>query len=278
MAKQLGLHKVHGKVGEFSYYQSKNGGSLMRSINTDMSERVKSSKEYANTRLNNAEFGGAGSCAGAIVRGITSRWRFILSSKATGLLAKAIKAGMMFDSQSAWGERTLRMEEAPAIQERFNKLSKNQVPDFVKNFVDTNILYDGQENKVFSTDVCSTTAEYEQEMIAKGAKGVYSKVYIYSVSSPEPLQGENKYAPASSVLFELSDFSVENVFTGQGRGTLIQEEVAEVETIPMNSDTDIAGILVIMLPYKTVGSQNYILQELCSAYWKSVEAGTAPEP
>lgn len=278
MAKQLGLHKVQGKVGEYSYYESKNGGSVMRSINQGMSERVKSSKEYANTRLNNAEFGGSGSCAGAIVRGITSRWRFILSPKATGLLAKDIKASMLMDITNPWGERILRAEEAPTIQERFNMLSKNQVPDFIKNYVKNHIMIDAEEGKVFSDDTLNTTADFEQELKARGADGFAINVYCYAVTSPKVDTAENKYAPSTSQMQLLDNFSSSIAITGAGGISIFSDDAEATSIEPKNSDIQIGGLLVVLLPYKTVGGIKYTLQELCSAYWAALANGILPEP
>lgn len=71
MAKQSGIHQIKGKIGEHSYYrQTGISSGLIRQINQGMSERVKTSPEYANTRLNNIEFTIATQTAGALFAGV----------------------------------------------------------------------------------------------------------------------------------------------------------------------------------------------------------------
>lgn len=64
MPKQIGSRQIRGKVGtECFYFRKKMQTGLLRSINQQMSERVKTEINFANTRLYAREFGYAGRIA-----------------------------------------------------------------------------------------------------------------------------------------------------------------------------------------------------------------------
>ncbi len=105
MAKQLGIHQIRGKVGGRSYYKTKGvEDGISRSINPGMSARVKNGDEYANTRLNNAEFGNANKIATAAFNSVNTRKRGMMLNFAIAAMTKValedIKQGT-----GVWGAR-----------------------------------------------------------------------------------------------------------------------------------------------------------------------------
>lgn len=105
MAKQTGLHLIKGKVGEYSYYRSAGvSAPLMRRINQGMSARVKNGDEYANTRLNNAEFKNAQGLATFLFNAVPSRKASMMRRFA---IAEMTKSGLQFikDGTGNWGAR-----------------------------------------------------------------------------------------------------------------------------------------------------------------------------
>lgn len=271
MAKQSGLIRIKGKVGDYVYYSSKVGGALMREQNAGMSERVKTDPAYQNTRLNASEFGGAGKLAGAIISPISSRWRYILDATATGQLAKVIKEGMATDTTNPWGQRTLPVTFMPVVQEKYNELSKNDMPTIIVNGInDATLSASGTE--VNSRDVVMD-ADFVNTMLAKGAEGVIVQLYSWQVGAPIFNPASGKYEVRSSdrafFLLDMNDSEIEDA------GTLISDGQYTVGTrghgpAPENSAAYLGGLCVIMLPYKVVSNQKYILQEHCAAYWHAL--------
>lgn len=105
MAKQTGLHLIKGKVGEYSYYRSAGvDAPLMRRINQGMSARVKNGDEYANTRLNNAEFKNAQGLATFLFNAVPSRRASMMRRFA---IAEMTKKGLEYikDGSGNWGAR-----------------------------------------------------------------------------------------------------------------------------------------------------------------------------
>lgn len=107
MAKQSGIHQLRGKVGEHSYYrQTGVNTGLVRGINQGMSQRVKTSEEYANTRLNNAEFGQAGAIAACLGRLIVPKFRPMMLPFSQSKMAKLILESIK-QSDLPWGTRNI---------------------------------------------------------------------------------------------------------------------------------------------------------------------------
>lgn len=108
MAKQSGLHQLRGKVGEHSYYKQTGVASgLVRSINQGMSARVKTSEEYANVRLNNAEFGQAGRIAKVLGRFITPKYRPMILPFSQSKMCKVLLDAIKTDTKHPWGQRNI---------------------------------------------------------------------------------------------------------------------------------------------------------------------------
>lgn len=112
MAKQSGLHQIRGKVGEHSYYrQSGVSAGLIRQINQGMSQRVKTGEEYANTRLNNAEFGHACAIAGVLGKTVSPKFRPMMLTFSQSKMAKVILDAIKRQTGS-WGQRSIPSGDA----------------------------------------------------------------------------------------------------------------------------------------------------------------------
>lgn len=112
MAKQSGLHQIRGKVGEHSYYrQSGVSAGLIRQINQGMSQRVKTGEEYANTRLNNAEFGHACAIAGVLGKTVSPKFRPMMLAFSQSKMAKVILDAIKRQTGD-WGQRTIPSGDA----------------------------------------------------------------------------------------------------------------------------------------------------------------------
>lgn len=266
MAKQTSLIKINGKADGQSFYTSKNGGALMRSINKGMSARVKDSKEYANTRKNNAEFGACGDFAGALIGTITQRWRFILDSTATGKMVKALKAAIVQDTTGKWGERVLKAGSAPAIINAFNSLSKNDMLQSVKNALSSNLVY----NTVSSKYICATAAnlsnEDEQQLESLGANGLTVVYYVLKVSGLSFNNDTHTYDPAEVEFVPMDSLSGGgDLGTGTLPDVMADDEFAS-GIFPQSEDSELVGVLAIAMPYRKVGGVTNVLQQHCAAY------------
>lgn len=256
MAKQSGIHQLRGKVGNMKYYGMKGvKGGLVQSINEGMSERVKTDAAYANTRLNNAEFGGAGSTAGAIIRSLSQRWRYLLVPFATGKLAKDVRNIMMQDTGGAWGERGLiGASWQKGLAEKVTAYSKNPSDDFSGLTIGCNFDSDAG----MSLDITSTTDFHNDRLEALGCTGVRVVTLAGAVETSAYDDGVHQYIPAVSdfKVGDTHDFDFANASTASAQRADIKSASQE--------DNRLYGGLVVLLPYKTVNNVKYIMQELCS--------------
>lgn len=105
MAKQVGLFGLRGKVENKSFYKTAGvADTVIRQIPEGMSARVKTADEYANTRLNNAEFKNANGIAtfgfNAVPNRKSSMMRRFAIAEMTKKGLEYIKAGT-----GKWGAR-----------------------------------------------------------------------------------------------------------------------------------------------------------------------------
>lgn len=129
MAKQVGIHQIRGKVGERSYYRTKGvEAGLSRSINQGMSARVKTGAEYANTRLNNAEFKNANAIATVAFNSVNTRKRGMMRNFAISAMTKGALEDIKQGS-GAWGVRLPQTELDTLICDLLEKRAKGGVYD-----------------------------------------------------------------------------------------------------------------------------------------------------
>lgn len=273
MAKQTSLIKINGKADGQSFYTSKNGGALMRSINKGMSARVKDAKEYANTRKNNAEFGACGDFAGAIIKPISLRWRFILSSIATGMLVKKLKELVKLDTAGKWGQRVVQLANFGEIRETLNSLSKNELPEQVAAVLNGGVQFNAAQNVVSLTSTGEISESDQLDYKAAGIDGMKIQVFNFIVDKPTFDASANAYTPAISRIQPIDALTANVEFTGTGTVDVFGDLDGSVSESPVDTASKLGGLLVVCLPFRKVGGAANILQEKCSAYIAPVVAG-----
>lgn len=262
MAKSSELLALRGKVAGKSFYAMKGvEGTLVRSINEGMSNRVKNDAAYANTRLNAAEFGSAGSMAGAVIRTVSKRWRTILQAFATAMLTKAVRNLIIQDTINAWGQRLLSVSGwQDVVRDAVSRLVKNSYSENFANGVAASASAVGQPINV---DIV-TTAQDSEALVSLGADGVRYEAYRQRITAPASANG--KYtAPVAEVSFiGALDTTIGTAVTQQVTGNPVAEGE---ETASMES------VIVVALPTRTVNGETYVLQELCSCEWLPITIG-----
>lgn len=257
MAKQSGIHQLKGKIEGVSYYRQKGVESgLARTINQGMSRRVKEDAGYLNTRLNAAEFGSAGSFAGACIRSISERQRTMLKDFATGSLAKDVKKIIALDTTNPWGQRSLQGANWQA--EMLERISGYAKIDFLSNVGgvwDTEVSADGGG---FSwTPNAELPSGWGGLLQAKGASGAFVEMYAYRAKLLP--QGE-----ASGKGFsEVSLIGTADIVIGEA-GTITSPATLSAAWDGMQAANTLTGVLVVVKPYQKVNNVAYIRQELCT--------------
>ena len=117
MAKQIGIIKLKGKIGDLSFYKTKDGHLAREKGGVD-AERIKNDPAFERTRENGAEFGSAAK-SGKLVRD-SFRTLMMRSSdgRVTSRLTKLMSDIRALDMTSARGERNVAVAIAdPAAKD-----------------------------------------------------------------------------------------------------------------------------------------------------------------
>lgn len=257
MAKQSGIHQLNGKLRGVSYYRQKGvSDGLARTINTGLSKRVKESAAYANTRLNAAEFGQAGSFAGAAIRSISDRQRTMLKDFATGLLAKDVKLIIEKDTLHPWGQRQLAGTDwQNSLLAKINTYAKNDFLSLVGGVWDVEVTGEG-DTRTWTPNV-KLTDGWGKTFKNLGADGVKIEMYAYLVE----LQ---KSGEAAGRGFSKVSFIGENTIEVGKEMTITTPATVSDAFTGEHTDNMMQGVLVVVKPYQTVNSEEYIRQELCT--------------
>lgn len=255
MAKQLGIHQLRGKVGDMSYYQSTGiSGGLVRRINQGMSARVKTSEAFANTRLNNQEFQQAAHISAALCSLPVPKFRPMYLPFSQSKLTKSILELIKSDTTHEWGSRNVSGTDAAgtAMAEALNKLSKNRADEFC--YID--ISWNAND---VAYDVRSVVSEDQLNLLHSiGADGVRVGGVYYGIA----VGGKSPYDPTvymPTLTPQLDSASVDLSTT--------QPNLLSFDSAPWGAAQGsvlFEGIAVVIMPFRTVNSKDYYLQEYCS--------------
>lgn len=275
MAKQSGIHQLRGKVGEMSYYRTKGVlDGVVRRINQGMSQRVKSGDEYANTRLNNAEFKNANAIATAAFNSVNSRKRGMMRNFAVAEMTKRALEDIKQGSQ-AWGVRMPVTELDKLICDMLENYSKGGV-------------YDGQFGSVAVLEFTNSGSYTVQLDISSDQSSALASLGIegFVVVQSRCLAGESVVDGfprlfAGSAIGSATDISV-NV------GESETSEFSGIVSTPVSVGMSPSGyefaksdpkhgfyLCLTFLPYRVIGSQRYTLQEFCT--FVAVPLGQIPK-
>lgn len=258
MAKQSGLHQIRGKVGEHSYYrQTGISSGLIRSINQGMSARVKTGEEYANTRLNNTEFGAAANVAGLLGQMVTPKFRPMILPFSQSKMAKEILRLARENSEN-WGQRVVSSSQTPQIAAVLSAQSKRNPAEFVS------ISATRQDASTAVVKV-SHNAEQATLMASLG-------IDTLTVSAVQYDMATGQYDPLGAIMRtgylvrndSVDPYSDEPIVAG---AAVTNQEDMNVETfVPAAGHAGHQFIVFVVLPMRTINSVTHILQEYCSFY------------
>lgn len=254
MAKQSGIHQLRGKVGEHSYYrQTGIQSGLVRSINQGMSSRVKTDEAFANTRLNNSEFGQAGRIASALGQYIVPKFRPMILPFSQSKMAKRILEYIKNDTTADWGKRNLTSSNSRDAQiDALNSVVKNRFGDF-----GLNLTIDEETGKL-KFEVTAQTLSKMDSIEATGLDIRFLTVNTW-VGKFQPLFNRYAMTTAHSISYSAS---VEDLVLGETLDIDYLIFPSPSEGAPQFG-TDRMGI-VILMPYRVLNDKQYILQEHCT--------------
>lgn len=256
MAKQSGIHQIRGKVGEHSYYrQTGISSGLIRSINQGMSARVKNGEEYANTRLNNLEFGAACNAAGLLGQLIVPKYRPMVLPFSQSKLAKELLR-LARQNTDDWGQRTLASDQVQQICDVLNSTSKRSIEEFVTVGLERNSVTEGTAIVSYSGDQATMMASLGIDIIT-----VIARVYDVATGKWNDVVKEM----ATGYFYQVdvgSPFDASEIESGVEQSS--DESLITHEFVPAPNHAGMQIVVFVFLPSRVINGVFYTLQEYCS--------------
>ncbi len=117
MARQKGIIKLKGKIGDISFYKSQDGHLAREKGGVD-GDRIKNDPAFVRTRENGAEFGSSANAGKALRDALRPMLMTASDNRLTSRLTKVMTEIKNLDGTSARGERTVGTAIAlPAAQQ-----------------------------------------------------------------------------------------------------------------------------------------------------------------
>lgn len=123
MARQKGVIKLKGKIGDISFYKTQDGHLAREKGGVD-GDRIKNDAAFVRTRENGAEFGSSASAGKNLRTAIFSMLQTASDNRVVSRLTKLMTDIKSMDNTSARGERTVGVAiadpKAKALLKNFN--------------------------------------------------------------------------------------------------------------------------------------------------------------
>jgi hypothetical protein len=125
MARQKGVIKLKGKIGDLSFYQSRDGNLVREKGGVD-GTRIANDPAFARTRENGAEFGSSATSGKLVRDAVRTLMMSASDGRVTARLTKLMTSIKNLDVTSARGERTVGTAIAlPAAKARLKGFNFN---------------------------------------------------------------------------------------------------------------------------------------------------------
>lgn len=115
MARQKGIIKLEGSIGDVSFYKSKDGYLAREKGGVD-AERIKNDPAFQRTRENGSEFGRAGKAGRVLRNAFRLMLQNVADSKVTSRMTKEMMRIIQSDGDNARGERNVTAGEIGLLE------------------------------------------------------------------------------------------------------------------------------------------------------------------
>lgn len=247
---------------------------MVRKINQGLSSRVKTEDAYANTRLNNAEFGNACKIASAAFNSVNTRKRGMMRNFAVAEMAKVALADIK-QGTGSWGARVPATEMDTLICDLLEKHAKGGAYDGAfGNFSAVSLDTSVEANATLTID-----AAKQQSLMELGINGVQvitSKCLAGEVlvdGAPRLYAGNAISVKAPEVFDGSQDIDINFMFNLDVPASVGMSPSGYTQAM---TDPKYGFYLCFtFLPFRQEGSNRYTLQEYCT--YAAIPLGQVPE-
>lgn len=267
MPLQKSIYKVKGKMDGMSYFFSKNGGYQFRSINPNMSELVKNDPRFALTRDYGFAFGLGANFAGALLKTVSTRWRYLTRGNTHAILTT--KYNQYFkDAQGLIDGNTRHISLFyPTMRKDYNDLNKSMIPGWMVDFFTRKTEEDQTTHQLKILQPLQLEQTDIDELKLKGATHVRVALFVLRVKL---MYEEGPHRRVHYYEGSISNRPITQKSTslsGDAPLTILQDIDVFLEGDIEESQEDCGGIFVLYEPYKNINGTSYTLQRLCNGYW-----------
>lgn len=256
MAKQVGLFGLRGKIENKSFYKTTGvSDTIIRGIPEGLSERVKTSEEYANTRLNNKEFGAACNAAGILGQLVVPKFRPMVLPFSQSKMAKDLLL-LARQNSDDWGQRTLAANQVQQICDALNATSKRSFDEFVSANVSRTSATAGDVTTAYTADQAALMSSIGIDSITVTAR-------VYDVATGK---WNDVVKEMATGYFDTKD--VVSPFENQAIVAGTPDEASESFItdlfVPAPNHAGMQIVVLVFMPARTINGTAYTLQEYCS--------------
>lgn len=275
MAKQVGLFNLRGKIENKSFYKTAGvPETVIRGIPEGLSARVKTADEYANTRLNNAEFKQANGIATFGFNTVPNRKASMMRRFA---IAEMTKKGLEYikEGSGQWGQRLPVETFDNIIVDLLENRAKSG--SYQGEFGIISVSVNAQGTVSVEGDLDSTIV---QALADKGIDGFYTLFVKGAMAEVLDTDGfVRQHFGVSSISPLDQSIDVEDPSASNWSNTFIPSysalgmSPAGYTAAQGAANNGMFGV-VTFIPYRQIGSQRYSLYEY--ATFAAVALGAIP--
>lgn len=256
MAKQSGIHQIKGKIGEHSYYrQTGVSGGLIRSINQGLSARVKNDEAFANTRLNNQEFGAAANVSALLGKCVNPKFRPMILPFSQSKMAKEILKVAREHTQN-WGQRVVTSDDTARLCEILSSISK-------RDFSEIATISFSRPGSTKLDVTGGYSVDQSNFLAAIGATGLTIIVTQFDLATGQWIP----YAQEMSTGYLYTRNSVpvlENDPVREGTVYTTSEDMVIAPFVPEANHSGHQILVAVAMPIREINEVPHILQEYCA--------------
>lgn len=271
MAKQRALFKVTGKLEDQSFYYSRVDGYQVRKLDPTLSERVKFSKNFVNTRNTAAEFRAVANTASVICKFFWDAFPGYLNNGLKPELVRIGMVGVRNDTNHEWGYRNIPQSAHEMMRNCVNRYSKNRMPEFIQQWINQSVTQTPNTLTLNIGQAPLTTVAFEQWLLQHGCTRIKTSLYAYYCVKAVNNGPKETYDFGIDMLSDVIDVPISIDITGTGNHAMLSAGPRQCSMPLTEQQTAITGLLVVVQPLKVYGDRVAVLNSLKMLGWYIVK-------
>lgn len=250
-----------------SYFFSKNGGYQFRSINPNMSELVKNDPRFALTRDYGFAFGFGANFAGALLKTVSTRWRYLTRGNTHAILTKKYNQYFKYAQGLIDGTTGHISAFYPSMRFDYNDLNKCRIPGWWTFFFNTETDEDRENHQLRLEQPLELIQTDIDELTMKGADSVRVTLFVLRVELKSQIGVVHRNYYYEGSISSRPILQKTTSLAGTAPLEILPASTPNLDGLIEPDMETCGGIFVLFEPLKRKGASYYTLQRLCHGYW-----------